>query len=290
MLVFIIFVLFYLTREIETYRIIYVPKGNTNYTIKYLANRGEDIDIFDKIFIRMFGYPQAGWIDLKSTKMTKLDFLYRLTKSKAALAKIKIIPGETEYFIYKQIAKKLKLQNLSCNIPEGFIKPDTYFLPIGMRKERVCKFLYDKSLAWHKFISYKFLGIWNYKAYYKKLIIASIIQKEAANSHEMPLISAVIYNRLKKHMKLQMDGSLNYGQFSHTAVTPYRIRNDKTSYNTYRYYGLPEKPVCTVSFDAIKAAFFPAHVNYLYFVKCGKKQIFSSTFAKHKKNILRCGR
>ena len=103
----IIFILFYLTREVETYRVIYVPKGSTNYTIKALQNRGIDINLFDKIFIRMFGYPQAGWIDLKSTKMSKLDLLYRLTTSKAALAKIVIIPGESNYFIYKQIEKQL---------------------------------------------------------------------------------------------------------------------------------------------------------------------------------------
>jgi len=61
LLLFIIFILFYLTRDIETYRVIYVPKGSTNYTIKVLQKSGEDINLFDKIFIRMFGYPQAGW-------------------------------------------------------------------------------------------------------------------------------------------------------------------------------------------------------------------------------------
>ncbi|GAB6044952.1 endolytic transglycosylase MltG [Caminibacter profundus] len=288
LLLFIIFILFYLTRDIETYRVIYVPKGSTNYTIKVLQKSGEDINLFDKIFIRMFGYPQAGWIDLKETKMTKLDFLFRLTNSKAALVKVTIIPGETNYFIYKQIERKLKLPGFKCNIDEGFIKPDTYFLPIGMQKQRACEYLYNKSLRWHKEISEKFLGVWNYKVYKQKLIIASIIQKEAANVKEMPFISAVIYNRLKKRMKLQMDGALNYGKYSHIKITSSRLRNDKSKYNTYRYYGLPPEPICVVSKEAIKAAFFPAKVKYLYFVKCGKKHLFSVSYSQHLKKIKKC--
>jgi len=290
LIVFIIFVLFYLTREVNVKRILYIPKGNTNYTIKYLHNRGYDISMVDKIFIRMFGYPQAGWIDLKEEKMTKLDFLRKLTNSKAALVKVMIIPGETNYFIYKQISKKLKIPNMSCNIDEGFIKPDTYYLPLGMKKEDVCKLLYNISLNWHKEINKKVFGVWNYKKYKRYLIIASIIQKEAANTKEMKYVSAVIYNRLKKGMPLQMDGSLNYGKYSHTKITAKRLRTDKSRYNTYLYKGLPPEPVCVVSKEAILAAIFPAKVNYLYFYKCGKTHAFATTYQQHVRNIKRCSK
>ncbi len=266
----------------------YVPNGNTNYTIKRLQKSGVDIMNADKIFIFFMGYPQAGWIDLKATRMTKADFLYRLTHNKAALEKIMIIPGETNYFIFKEISKKLKLPNFYCNISEGFIKPDTYELPIGMKRKQVCKYLYKKSLIWHKQIANRFFGVWNYDKYKRYLIIASIIQKEAGNANEMKYISAVIYNRLKKHMKLQMDGSLNYGKYSHIPVTDKRIKNDNSFYNTYKIYGLPKEPVCTVSSQAIIAAIFPAKVNYLYFVKCGKHHLFSTTYKAHLRNIKKC--
>lgn len=283
-----IFILFYLTRTVNTSRVIFVPNGNTNYTIKKLQRDGIDIMQMDKIFIFLMGYPQAGWIDLKSTKMTKADFLYRLTHNKAALEKITIIPGETDYFIYKEISKKLKIPDFHCNIDEGFIKPDTYDLPIGMKKTQVCKFLYKKSLLWHKQIANRFFGVWDYRKYKKYLIIASIIQKEAGNVAEMKYISAVIYNRLKKHMKLQMDGSLNYGKYSHIPVTYKRIKNDNSIYNTYKFYGLPKEPVCVVSASAIIAAIFPAKVNYLYFVKCGKHHLFATTYKAHLRNIKKC--
>ncbi len=266
----------------------FIPKGNTNYTIKTLQKNNIDISKTDKIFIDFLGYPQAGWVDLKNNVMTKADFLYRLTHNKAALANITIIPGETDYFIYKQIAKKLKIKNFYCNIDEGFLKPDTYKLPIGMKRKNVCKYLYKKSLKWHKSFAKRFFGVWNYKTYKKYLIIASIIQKEAANTKEMKYISAVIYNRLKNHMKLQMDGSLNYGSYSHIPVSAKRIKRDNSLYNTYKHYGLPLSPVCVVSKSALLSAVFPAKVNYLYFLKCGKRTVFSSSYKAHIRNIKRC--
>ena len=116
--------------------------------------------------------------------------------------------------------------------------------------------------------------------------VASIIQKEAANDKEMPLIASVIYNRLEKNMRLQMDGTLNYGKYSHIKVTPERIKTDMSSFNTYKHRGLPNSPIGAVSTVAIKAALYPAKTNYLYFMR-NKKGVhdFTDTFKKHRKNI-----
>jgi len=287
LIVFTIFILFYLTLSVKTNRVIYIPKGGLNYTIKYLQNEF-NVGIIDKITLYFLGKPQAGWIDLKKTQMSKLDFLHKLTTSKAALTKVIIIPGETNYYIFRQIERKLRLKNFSCNIDEGFLKPDTYYLPIGMRKDKVCKYLYNIALNYHKQLANKIFGKYEYSKYKKYLIIASIIQKEAANVREMKLISAVIYNRLKKHMKLQMDGALNYGKYSHTKITAKMIRKNYSFYNTYKHYGLPKEAVCVPSTNAILAAIFPAKVKYLYFVKCGKKQIFSTSYKQHSKNVRKC--
>ena len=117
--------------------------------------------------------------------------------------------------------------------------------------------------------------------------MASIIQKEAANVNEMPIVSSVIYNRLKKGMPLQMDGTLNYGKYSHVKVTARRIREDDTSYNTYKNKGLPSNPICAISLNAIKAAIFPIKSNYLYFVKDNKTGLhkFTGSYKEHVNNI-----
>jgi len=288
LLVCTVFILFYLTRPVKTNRVIYIPNGSVNYTIKILQKNGYDVGIIDKAVLFFIGSPQAGWIDLKSEKLTKLDFLYRLTKSKAALTKVTIIPGETTYYVYKILEKKLKLKNINCGFDEGFLKPDTYYLPIGMKKERVCQYLRTKALRYHKKISKKIFGKFEYDKYKNYLVIASIIQKEAANTDEMKKVSSVIYNRLKKHMKLQMDGSLNYGKYSHQKITPQRIKNDNTSFNTYKFFGLPKSPVCIPSKEAILAAIFPEKTKYLYFYKCGKAHRFAVSYKQHVYNIKHC--
>ncbi len=99
-------------------------------------------------------------------------------------------------------------------------------------------------------------------------------------------MSSVIYNRLRKRMALQMDGTLNYGKYSHIKITPERIHGDKSRFNTYKYKGLPPYPVCAVSFDAIRAAMKPAKTDYLYFMKNSRgTHDFSTSFTQHRKNI-----
>ena len=103
----------------------------------------------------------------------------------------------------------------------------------------------------------------------------------------MPLVASVIYNRLNKGMRLQMDGTLNYGIYSHDVITAERIRSDMSEFNTYLNDGIPPSPVCSVSISAIKAAINPAKSDYLYFVldKKVKKHIFSKTLSEHNQNI-----
>jgi UPF0755 protein len=286
LIILLIFILFYLIQPVKTKRIIYIPNGTINYTIKKLQKSGYDILKFDKYILYLIGKPQSGWIDMKKTKMSKFDFLYKLTTSKAALKKVTIIPGETDYFIYREIAKKMGYKNLNCsNIPYSFLYPNTYYLPYGFSTQETCNYLYKVSLYKHKNLSKRIFGYWNFTKYYQYLIIASIIQKEAKNRKDMKLISSVIYNRLKKRMKLQMDGTLNHDKYSHTKVTPKMIRNDKTRFNTYKYYGLPLKPICVVSISAIIASIFPAKTDYLYFVRVKGKHIFTKSYTEHLKSV-----
>ena len=285
-MIFSIFFLLYLLQPIKTDRVIYVPNGSLNYTIKKLQESGIQITNFDKYLLSYIGTPQSGWIDLKSNNMSRIDFLYRLTHSKAALKKITIVPGETDYYIYKNIAKKMGFESLRCNnIPTSFLYPNSYYIPYGFTPKQVCGYLYQISLKQHKKLAQKIFGYWSFSNYYHYLIIASIIQKEAKDSSDMKLISSVIYNRLKKGMRLQMDGTLNYGKYSHTKVTSQMIKKDNSPYNTYKHNGLPSKPICVVSQEAIVASIFPAKTDYLYFVKVNGEHKFTKSYREHLKSV-----
>jgi UPF0755 protein len=183
--------------------------------------------------------------------------------------------------------KELKHQyNELSPLEDGWIMPNTYNVPIGIKEKELILYLVNVSTRVHEELSNELFDSFDERKWKKILTIASIIQKESASIEEMPVVSSVIHNRLRVNMRLQMDGTLNYGKFSHVRVTPQRIKEDVSLYNTYMYYGLPPNPVCAVSKEAIKAAANPIQSDYLYFVK-GKNDnhIFSKTYREHLNNI-----
>lgn len=288
--------IYYLMKPIETPRVIYIPNGSINQIIAQMQAKNYDICKLDSLLIRFIGSPQSGWVNMTTQRNTKADFLYKLTTAKAALVDITLIPGETSYIFLKQLAEKLQLnraelqrefQKQSSRV-EGVFVPNTYKIPKGMSEKALIALLLKLSSMETIALSNKIFGTYNETKWFRYVAVASIIQKESANIEEMPLVSSVIYNRLEKGMKLQMDGTLNYGKYSHIKVTAKRIKEDSSEYNTYLNKGVPLNPVCNVSFDALRSAIFPAKTNYLYFMK-NKRGVhdFSCNYSTHLANIRR---
>ncbi len=277
-----------------------VPQGSLKKVFFSLKEQGVDINALDWLFLRLMGMPKKGYIDMGDGALRKGDFLARLIKGKVALRSATLIPGETRYFFTQILSETYQLEISELNdayesiaprlngsvIEDGVILPDTYHLPLGENAFKIMQALIGQSLKKHEALSKQWLGYYHKEEWFEKIILASIVQKEAANVEEMPLIASVIFNRLKKGMPLQMDGALNYQEFSHIKVTKDRIKNDSTPYNTYRFKGLPKNPVGSVSIEAIRAVIFPKETNFLYFVKMpNKKHAFSATYKEHLQNI-----
>ncbi len=277
-----------------------VPQGSLKKVFFSLKEQGVDINALDWLFLRLMGMPKKGYIDMGDGALRKGDFLVRLIKGKVALRSVTLIPGETRYFFTQILSETYQLEISELNgayesiaprlngsvIEDGVILPDTYHLPLGENAFKIMQALIGQSLKKHEALSKQWLGYYHKEEWFEKIILASIVQKEAANVEEMPLIASVIFNRLKKGMPLQMDGALNYQEFSHIKVTKDRIKNDSTPYNTYRFKGLPKNPVGSVSIEAIRAVIFPKETNFLYFVKMpNKKHAFSATYKEHLQNI-----
>lgn len=293
-LIMILSVMYYLNKPVETSIVMQVPKGSINNIITHLKAENYDVNKLDSFLLRFIGTPQSGWIYMKETRSTKADFLYKLTKAKAALVEVTLIPGETTYVFCEELAQKLGLDadllraefRRQSPIVEGALVPNTYKVPMGIDEKKLIEILLSHSLAQMEAISKKIFGTFNQEKWFRFVAIASVIEKESANKEEMPLVSSVIYNRLKKGMKLQMDGTLNYGPYSHIKITPQRIRNDESYYNTYKHSGIPKFPVCNVSFDAIRAAIYPAQTDYLYFMKMKNgTHSFTCNYSTHLGNI-----
>lgn len=288
--------MYYLNEPIDTPKVLNIPQGSINQIITQLREENYNVCKLDALILRIIGRPQSGWINIGETRSTRADFLYKLTTAKAALQDVTLIPGETTSVFLDQLSKNLNLDreklqkeyDLYATQKEGAFVPNTYKMPIGITEKELINLLLDVSLAQMKEFSIKLFGSYNERKWFQYVATASIIQKESANIEEMPLVSSVIYNRINKGMKLQMDGTLNYGEFSHVKITPLRIKEDTSLFNTYKYAGVPSTPVCNVSFDAIKAAVFPAKTDYLYFMKSKSgTHDFTCNYSTHLSNIKR---
>ena len=129
------------------------------------------------------------------------------------------------------------------------------------------------------------------------IVLASIIEKEAAKADEKPLIASVFLNRLLDptfrplHM-LQSDPTASYGCLVQQPMpetctpgrpTPAMLRDATNLYNTYRHPGLPPGPISSPGEAAIRAVLTPAATDYLYFVgQGGGRHRFSRTFSEHR--------
>jgi len=289
----IVSILIYFILPIKSKRNIKIPSDNSSEVVNYLGKQGYSVSFLDSIFLTLTNKPIKGWVYINRKKLPRYRFLLALGKKETHYTPITIIPGETSYYTLKNIAKRLDMNQTllekyylkNAKYKEGNFLANTYNIPIYFQEPETIKFLLKNSYKTYKNTSIKYFGKFDFKEFKKIIIIASIIQKEAANQEEMPLIASVIFNRLHKNMRLQMDGTLNYGIYSHTKVTPKRIKGDFSSYNTYKHKGLPKEAICNVSQDAILAAIKPAKTNYLYFMRSKNGHRFSSSYKEHIKNI-----
>lgn len=164
---------------------------------------------------------------------------------------------------------------------EGFLFPDTYFFEKSQNCEKVVDAMVKRFFVeWADFERRaEEIGM----SMEEVIILASIIEKETGLKEEMPLISAVFHNRLKKNMFLQADPSVIYGflpDFDGNLKKEHlKLQNP---YNTYRRKGLPPTPISNPGRDAILSALYPADVPYLYFVsKNDGSHVFTKTLKEH---------
>lgn len=115
--------------------------------------------------------------------------------------------------------------------------------------------------------------------------IASMIEREAMVAKERKLVSSVIMNRLKKHMRLEIDATIEYVlPGTRPRLLNRHLRID-SPYNTYRREGLPPGPIASPGLASMKAALDPADTDYIYYVRTGKDG--SHTFTESWQEFLR---
>ena len=120
------------------------------------------------------------------------------------------------------------------------------------------------------------------------LIIASMVEREAAVAEDRPLIASVIYNRLRTGIPLGIDATIRYATGNWTEPLKVSELAIDSPYNTRKYANLPPGPIGNPGLDSIRAAADPANTDYLYFVvkPCGDgEHAFAATDAEHQQNV-----
>ncbi len=179
---------------------------------------------------------------------------------------------------------------LSTPTMEGFLFPDTYLFPKNTHPLKVIDKMYrnflEKTVELRQSVAERGMTIEEW------VTITSMVEKETFWEEEKPLVAAVIYNRLRKGMKLQIDPTVIYA-LKRNGLWKGKLLKEHLSiedpYNTYLYFGLPPTPICNPGLSSLRAALNPAKINYLYFVvdPRTRRHIFSWTYAQHLKNVRR---
>ncbi|MBN2328597.1 MAG: endolytic transglycosylase MltG [Candidatus Omnitrophica bacterium] len=177
---------------------------------------------------------------------------------------------------------------------EGILFPDTYYLfkntpPIKVVDRMTKKFEQISSeLVQEARDKSKERGVpWWWESdnaslavqLHKVVVLASIIEKEAHQSEDRPLVASVFVNRIKKEMPLQSDVTIHY--ILNDWNRPLTIEDTKinSEYNTYLNPGLPPAAICNPGEESLRAAMMPADSNYLYFIAMNDGDVkFTSSY------------
>ena len=184
--------------------------------------------------------------------------------------------------------KKLGLPKYAKNRPEGLLFPDTYELTAEATATSTLKQMVSQYKAVTRDIGFEASARKIKQKPYDVLIVASIIEKEVNQEQYRAKVARVLYNRLAKDRKLELDSTVAYAEKLKTNTTTPKDRRSRSRYNTYRYEGLPPGPISAPGKAALQAAAQPDKGKWLYFVTVNfdtGETKFSKTQAEHDKYV-----
>lgn len=285
-----------------TDKVIQVKKGDTFHQI---ANDLSKLTVLKSRFffiaaVKLTGQGsklKAGYYKIHNIR-TVFGLISKLTKGKIANKVFTIPEGYNVYQIgdilqRRGVVKKddflkavknrqlLKLFGINQNTAEGFLYPDTYYVPYEITAKQLVEIMianfYDHidSLYLAKLKE-------RYGSIEKGVIVASLVEWEAQVDFERPIIAGVFLNRIKKNLNLGSCATVMYALNHHKSRLLFKDLKVDSPYNTYKYKGLPPTPICNPSEKSILAVIYPAKVDYLYFVSMQNgRHFFSNNYKRH---------
>lgn len=236
---------------------------------------------------------KAGYYEINGSYNIR-ELIGILESGKSKMFKFTIIEGSTVKNVFDKLVLEnradrenlnLALKEISSTFPyptpngnfEGYFYPETYLIPEKSSEKYIVETFLKEFLK--KFPEEKYS---DKQDFYQKLILASIIEREAAVEHEKPIMASVFYNRIEKNMNLAADSTVNFVFNYEKKRIFYKDLEVDSPYNTYKYKGLPPAPIANPTVSSVEAVYNPAKTDYLFFVtKGGGEHFFSKTYREH---------
>ncbi|GAC1415528.1 MAG: endolytic transglycosylase MltG [Actinomycetota bacterium] len=191
-----------------------------------------------------------------------IDIIGRKTSLSAAKFKAEVTSGRY----------RLSIMPPGISTLEGLLFPKTYAVKVGMTEGQVVQMMLDQFTEETTSLDFsKGKGL----SAYQLVVMASLIEREAKTSADRGKIAGVIYNRIARKMKLQIDATVQYAIYAKTGQYKPRLTyadyGISSPFNTYQIQGLPPSPIANPGLASLEAAVNPAATDALYYVLCDKQ-------------------
>lgn len=215
-------------------------------------------------------FPEGYTADQIVEKLEK----YEVCSADAIYKAMREVDFSSEYtFIKNEPNKEQRYRSL-----EGYLYPDTYDFYKGENASSVIRtFLNNFQKKWTDDYQKKADAL--NMSVDDIIKLASIIEKEAADATQMPLVSSVLHNRLNKpglYPSLQCDSTADYinDYIAKNVTNATELAAYTSRYSTYKCEGLPVGAICNPGNDSINAALNPAKTDYYFFAHDTNKKIY----------------
>ena len=155
---------------------------------------------------------------------------------------------------------------------EGYLFPAGYDIPLTASPQDALDYMlrrFERELSPEVEAGLEAIGL----SVHGWVTLASIVQAEAADAEEMPIIAGVFLNRLDLDMRLQSDPTVAYGLGKNLPEldAPAGDFDIDTPWNTYTRGGLPASPINSPGREALRSVLNATRHNengqaYLYFL------------------------
>lgn len=189
------------------------------------------------------------------------------------------VNGSFDYPFLDSVDQKTRISGL-----EGYLFPDTYYFEENTPPEEVIRAMLDRFQEKMYTKDYQQQAAAMGFTFDEAVILASMVESEAAEEQDRRIVAGIFQNRLKSpdFPKLQSCVTVEYAMGVKKSIISLKDTKYDSPYNTYLYPGLPYGPICCPGEISLKAVLWPQENDYYYFQSDEQGNLYyAETFAQH---------